>query len=62
MLVQFLFKWCVILSEDCDFWWFKLEAEIAAGKDEEDRAGAKTSAKKPRLHPLSVHTSSKGKK
>ena len=28
IIVLCLFVWCVILSEDCDFWWFQLEEEI----------------------------------
>ena len=39
MLVLFLFNWGIILSEDCDFWWFQLEKEIA--KDEDGTANMK---------------------
>jgi hypothetical protein len=36
IIVLCLFVWCVILSEDCDFWWFQLEKEIEENEDEED--------------------------
>jgi hypothetical protein len=31
-----LLFWRVIMSEDCDFWWFQLDEEIEEDEDEED--------------------------